>query len=143
MATSRDVLTELLRLAPRLERLGAGGLEGDGLTPPRVRVLSFLDTEGPLTSAELARRLDVTPRAVTALVDGLVEQRLVRRHPHPSDRRATLVSLSARGARTCTRLDSGFRQLADELLAGASDRQLAAGLAVIRRVDRGLDARRA
>jgi DNA-binding MarR family transcriptional regulator len=143
MTTSRDVLTELLRLAPRLERLRTGGLERHGLTAPRYRVLSFLNSDGPLTSAELARRLGVTPRAVTALVDGLVEQRLVRRRPHPSDRRATLVSLSARGARTCARLDSGFYQLADELLAGASDRQLAAGLAVIRRLDRGLDARRA
>ena len=142
MTTSRDVLTELLRLAPRLERLRTGGFERHGLTAPRVRLLSFLATDGPLTSAELARRLGVTPRAVTALVDGLVEQRLVRRRPHPSDRRATLVSLSARGARTCARLDSGFYQLADELLAGASDRQLAAGLAVIRRLDRGLDARR-
>jgi DNA-binding MarR family transcriptional regulator len=143
MATSLEMLTELLRLAPRLERLRAQGLEQQGLTGPRLRLLSFLHTEGPLTSADLARRLDVTPRAVTALVDGLVEQRLVRRRPHPSDRRATLVSLSARGARTCTRLDSGYGELADELLAGATDRQLAAGLALIRRLDRSLDARRA
>ena len=142
MATSLDVITELLRLAPKLERLRAMGLERHGLTAPRVRVLDHLHTDGPLTSAELARRLDVTPRAVTALVDGLVAQRFVRRQPHPSDRRATLVTLSARGARTYARLDSGFCQLAEELLAGTSDRQLAAGLAVIRRLDRGLDARR-
>jgi DNA-binding MarR family transcriptional regulator len=143
MATSLDVLTELLRLAPRLERLRIVGLERHGLTTPRLRLLSFLQTDGPLTSAELARRLDVTPRAVTALVDGLVEQHLVRRRPHPSDRRATLVSLTPRGSRMCTRLESGFCQLAEELLAGTSDRQLAAGLAVIRRLDRGVDARRA
>ena len=143
MATSLEVLTELLRLAPRLERLRSLGLERDGLTTPRLRVLSILHQEGPLTSAELSRRLDVTPRAVTALVDGLVEHHLVLRSPHPSDRRATLVSLSPRGTGTCARLASGYGRLADELLAGTSDRQLAAGLAVIRRLDRGLSARRA
>jgi DNA-binding MarR family transcriptional regulator len=143
MATSLEVLTELLRLAPRLERLRVRGLERDGLTTPRLRVLSILHQDGPLTSAELARRLGITPRAVTALVDGLEEHELVLRRPHPSDRRATLVALSTRGSRTYTRLASGYGQLADELLAGTSDRQLAAGLAIIRRLDRGLDARRA
>jgi DNA-binding MarR family transcriptional regulator len=143
MATSLEVLTELLRLAPRLERLRVRGLERDGLTTPRLRVLSILHQDGPLTSAELSRRLDITPRAVTALVDGLEKHRLVLRRPHPSDRRATLVGLSTRGSRTYTRLASGYGELADELLAGTSDRQLAAGLAIIRRLDRGLDARRA
>ena len=142
MATSRDVLTELLRLAPRLERLRAEGHDQHGLTGPRLRLLFLLNDGGPSTSAELARHLDVTPRAVTSLVDGLEERGLARRRAHPSDRRATLVEVSPAGARTCARLDRGYGRLADELLAGTSDRQLAAGLAVLRRVESGLDARR-
>jgi DNA-binding MarR family transcriptional regulator len=142
MASTRDVLTELLQLAPRLERLRAEGLERRGLTAPRLRLLSVLHARGPLTSVELSRHLEVTPRAVTALVDGLAELRLVRRRPHPSDRRATLVALSAAGIRLCARADSGYARLADELLGGTTDRQLAAGLAVLRRVDRGLEERR-
>src|SRR4051794_33901846 len=141
MVTSLEVLTELLRLAPRLERLRLRGVERDGLTTPRLRVLTILHQHGPLTSAELSRRLDVTQRAVTALVDGLEAHRLVSRRPHPSDRRATLVALSSQGTRTYSRLDSRYGRLADELLAGTSDHQLAAGLAMIRRLDRRLDAR--
>jgi DNA-binding MarR family transcriptional regulator len=143
MATSLEMLTELLQLAPRLERVRARGLERHGLTTPRLRVLSIVHRDGPLTSAELSRRLDVTPRAVTGLVDGLEEQRLVARTPHPSDRRATLVTPSARGSCIYARVAAAYARLAEELLSGTSDRQLAAGLAVIRRLDRGLDARRA
>jgi DNA-binding MarR family transcriptional regulator len=142
MATASDVMNELLLLAPRLEKLRAEGVKRSGLSPPRLRLLSILHAQGPRTSAELARHLDVTPRAVTALVDGLEHSGLARRRPHPSDRRATLVGLSAAGRRTCADLEYGVARLADELLAGASDHQLAAGLSLIRRVDRGLGARR-
>jgi DNA-binding MarR family transcriptional regulator len=141
MVTSRDVLTELLALAPRLERLRVDGID-QRLTSSRLRLLALLADGGPLTSAELARRMDVTPRAVTALVDGLESRGLARRRPHPSDRRATLVEVSPAGARTWARLDRGYGRLADELLAGTSDRQLAAGMAVLRRVGSRLDDRR-
>ena len=142
MSTSRDVLAGLLELAPRLERLWAADLRRHGLTTPRLRVLSILHADGPLTSARLAQRLGVTPRAVTALVDGLETRRLVHRRPHPTDRRAALVELTAGGRRIVARLDGEAGELADELLAGTSHRQLTAGLAVIRRVDRELEARR-
>jgi DNA-binding MarR family transcriptional regulator len=36
----------------------------------------------------------VTPRNITALVDGLEEEGIVRRLPHPTDRRATLIELT-------------------------------------------------
>jgi DNA-binding MarR family transcriptional regulator len=44
--------------------------------------------------ADLAEQLSVTPRNVTALVDGLEVERLVRRVPHATDRRVTLVELT-------------------------------------------------
>jgi DNA-binding MarR family transcriptional regulator len=44
--------------------------------------------------ADLAGELDVTPRNVTALVDGLEAEGLVRRVPHATDRRVTLVELT-------------------------------------------------
>lgn len=46
---------------------------------------------------ELADRLSVTKRNVTALVDGLEKEGLARRQPHPTDRRSTVVALTALG----------------------------------------------
>ncbi len=45
----------------------------------------------------LAEHLDVTPRNITALVDGLEREGLVARERHPSDRRATVIHLTPAG----------------------------------------------
>ncbi|GGB54685.1 transcriptional regulator [Roseibium aquae] len=44
----------------------------------RSRLLNALKSSGPLTAAELARRLDVTPVATRQHLDGLLADRLVR-----------------------------------------------------------------
>src|SRR5579885_2081359 len=59
-----------------------------GITPARLRVLGTLYADGPQIMHDLSDRLGVTPRNVTALVDGLEADGLVERRPHPSDRRA-------------------------------------------------------
>ena len=45
--------------------------------------------------------LEVTPRSVTKLVDSLAGEGLVERAQHPSDRRATLIRLTAKGLAVC------------------------------------------
>ena len=61
--------------------------------------------------------MHVTPRAITALVDGLVATGFVTREPHPSDRRATLVTFTERGRTTAQALLDGHRRLARQLFA--------------------------
>ena len=50
-------------------------------------------SEGPVIMRNPGEELGVTPRNVTKLVDELEAEDLVRRLPHPSDQRATLVEL--------------------------------------------------
>ncbi|MDQ6794833.1 MAG: MarR family transcriptional regulator [Chloroflexota bacterium] len=75
-------------------------LVGDALSYSRMRLLCELHDVGPRRMADLASALDVTPRNVTTLVDGLERDGFVRRRPHPTDRRATVIELtdSAHGA---------------------------------------------
>ena len=61
---------------------------------PRLRLLYSIHCNGPRKMADLAEELTVTPRNVTALVDGLEADGLVRRVPHSTDRRVTLVELT-------------------------------------------------
>ena len=68
-----------------------------GASVPRLRLLYAVRCNGPQKMADLADELAVTPRNVTALVDGLEAEGLVRRVPHSTDRRVTLVEL------TCSR----------------------------------------
>jgi DNA-binding MarR family transcriptional regulator len=69
-----------------------------GTTPARARLLAVLQCQGPCKMNELGALLAVTPRNVTKLVDGLEAEGLVARQPHPTDRRATLVGVTDRGA---------------------------------------------
>jgi len=65
-----------------------------GLGAQRLRLLNTVHCHGPQKMADLAGALAVTPRNVTALVDGLEAEGLIRRLPHSTDRRVTLVELS-------------------------------------------------
>ncbi|HEY6582164.1 MAG TPA: MarR family transcriptional regulator, partial [Rubrobacter sp.] len=55
---------------------------------------------------------------VTALVDALEEEGLVRRKPHPTDRRATVIEMTDRGALTMDRAYDEHRIAVAELFAG-------------------------
>ena len=95
------------------------------LTPARAAVLVTLHREGSLTGVDLAKRLDVTPRNVTALVDALEARGLVTRQPHPGDRRALLVALTRTGRTMAAGMERGYERMTETLLAGFSGRDLA------------------
>jgi DNA-binding MarR family transcriptional regulator len=87
-----------------------------------------------VTQRVLAEALKVTPRAITGLVDALVEGDLVTRESHPSDRRATLVTLTASGKKLTAMLKRDHRALARALFAQMSRREFdsfARGLAAV------------
>ena len=70
-----------------------------GVSFARMRLLGALHRGEPKIMSELGEELGVTARNVTALVDALEEEGLVRRVPHPTDRRATVVELTPAGGK--------------------------------------------
>ncbi|CEP67932.1 MarR-type HTH domain [Moorella glycerini] len=72
-------------------------LSGRGLTMPRFWVLSNLAPDKPITMGELQRRLFLAPATITGLVDGLVEEKLVRRWRDDNDRRLVYLALTPAG----------------------------------------------
>jgi len=69
----------------------------EGLTLPRLLLVERLGCKGPAMMRTLADELGLSPRNMTALVDSLEAEGLVRRTPHPTDRRATMVELTDDG----------------------------------------------
>ena len=116
-------LDQVLELAILINDDMTRSLARDGLTPTRAHLLWELHRRGPSTQRALAEALDVSPRNITGLVDALVATGFVTREPHPTDRRATLVSFTEHGARTAKALDVGREQLAEVLFAEMSDEQ--------------------
>ncbi|HSK91927.1 MAG TPA: MarR family transcriptional regulator [Euzebyales bacterium] len=91
------------------------GLNGSTLTPARAEIVWRIGQQGPMTQRQLSTALRCTPRNVTGLVDALEDLGLVTRQPHPTDRRATLVTLTDRGGETARDWQVGYRQLASHL----------------------------
>ena len=119
-------LDRLLELVVLLNEDMTRSLAQDGLTVPRATLVWLVHHNGPSTQRTLADAMRVTPRNVTGLVDGLEATGFVTRRPHPDDRRATLVSLTERGAATLDAMAVGHRELARQLFGDLSPAQLAA-----------------
>ena len=85
------------------------------LSAARYEVLHAIFHEGPLPMSQVAARLKVSPRTVTGLVDGLEADGFVERTAHATDRRKTVLALTA-GGRDALRAARRVR------LADAADR---------------------
>lgn len=117
-------LGRVLQLAVLLGRDMAEYFDRNGLTESRARVIWELHRRGPCKQQALAAALEVTPRTITALIDGLVDTGFVTREPHPADRRATLVTFTARGSDAAEALVHGEQELARQLFADLTTDQL-------------------
>jgi DNA-binding MarR family transcriptional regulator len=99
-----DLLTYRLAVAGRLlrgwvdARLAAEGVGAQGLG----LLIRLVEQDG-LTQIDLARRQRVEAPTVCRMLDRLVRDGLVERHPHPADRRASRVLLTAEGRQAAER----------------------------------------
>ena len=121
MAHSVSTFDRLLEVAVLLGKDMSSAFEGTGLTTARTHLLWVLHQLGPSTQAALALALEVTPRNISGLVDALEASGYVARSAHPSDRRATLVSLSEVGENTMRRMAEDHRRINAVLTAAVSD----------------------
>ncbi|ROQ63213.1 DNA-binding MarR family transcriptional regulator [Streptomyces sp. 840.1] len=122
---------QLLRLTRRLQRIQSRQLEPAGITPAQFRLLrTVAHYDGAPRMADLAQRLDVVPRAVTTLVDGLEAGGRVRRVPDPDSRRVVRIEITDQGVATLRSLRDGRRAAAEEILAPltADQREVLGGL---------------
>ncbi|MFG2838138.1 MarR family winged helix-turn-helix transcriptional regulator [Streptomyces zaomyceticus] len=122
---------QLLRLTRRLHRIQKRHLEPVGITPAQSRLLRTVAHFGdPPRMADLAARLEVVPRAVTSLVDGLEAVDRVRRVPDPTNRRVVRIELTDAGRATLRELRSARRAAAEDILAPltAAQREVLGGL---------------
>jgi len=62
-----------------------------GVNGPRTMLLVIVTRHGGLTMSQAARILDVTPRAITGLVDGLEAEGFLRRQPDATDKRVVHI----------------------------------------------------
>ena len=77
----------------------AKALESLDLTPALFALLNLLGRADGANQQELGRAMAVDPSTMVSLIDELEAKGLAKRQPHPNDRRARAVVLTAKGRR--------------------------------------------
>jgi DNA-binding MarR family transcriptional regulator len=79
-------------------------------TPSRVMVVVVLRRNGPLPMGSIAMHVGLPKSNITALVDDLEAEGVLRRKPDEADRRITQVELTAKGRALCAREYDAYEQ---------------------------------
>lgn len=135
VAAELRIVTGALIRRLRVHRAPGDPTVGEG------RVLARLDREGPATSADLARREQVSPQAMGVTIAGLMERGLLDRAADPSDGRRIMLTLSPAGVEALTdRRHHSSRALADAMSAALSPDEVVAVAEILPLLDRVGDA---
>lgn len=129
-AETMAAVTSVMRVQQILLSAVDSALRPHGLTFARYEALVLLDfsRRGSLPMRMMGERLQLHPTSVTNIVDRLQADGLVRRVPHPTDRRATLVEITPEGlerlavaTKAVTAIDFGLTGLDDDEKATLTD----------------------
>lgn len=111
----------LSRANARSQGLLAEAFAAEGVRGYHFRLLAALDQYGPASQADLGRHTGIDRSDVVATLNDLVERRLARRAPDPTDRRRNIVTLTEQGAATLERLDAVLGSVQEAVLAPLTD----------------------
>ena len=133
-----DDLRRIEQAIIRITRVGYGReaarvraeRSGVHLSRPAIAILSSLQATGPVRLSALAHRTDLEAPLISREVRDLTQAGYVRRSADPTDGRAAIVELTAKGRRTI----ETYRSATDDIVAeafsewSAADLRLLAGL---------------
>jgi len=91
---------------------------------PQLMLIAILVRHKTLTMGEAAELLDVTPRAITRLVDSLEKEGLVTRQVGPHDKRVYLISVTAKTEALAKQMMPKHEKKMSELFAVFTDAEL-------------------
>jgi DNA-binding MarR family transcriptional regulator len=98
---------------------------GADLSPSQISALAAIDRHGPLTPSELAAHERVQRPTATRVLARLEQLGLIDRAPDPTDRRSSLISVSAGGRALLRRQRSRKDQFLARRLAALTPEEVA------------------
>lgn len=98
-SSTMAAVTGIMRVQQIVQSAVDGALKPHGLTFARYEALVLLSfsRRASLPMRVMGERLQLHPTSVTNIVDRLEKDGLVKRVPHPTDRRTTLVEITEDG----------------------------------------------
>ena len=95
-----------------------------GVNVTDMKCLDLMTLEGSATPSQLAAHTGLTSGATTAMVDRLERVGLIERHPHPDDRRGTILVLTKKAMRKLPSLFASLGTAMETLVSSYSQKEL-------------------
>lgn len=130
----RQLIAQLIESSRLLRNYIEHRAKSRGTTRAQWIVLFRLRQQEGLSQVDLADVMELQPISLVRLLDRLVDQGLLERRPHPTDRRANQLYLTDTGRRLVDDLDSLRDSIASETLRGVSAASLQTVLNVLLQV---------
>ena len=116
------------------DRLVSEALATEGVRKYHFRVLVALSDDGPLSQAELGRRLAIDRSDVAAIAAELEHRELLARTRDDRDRRRNVVTITPAGEAALARMDKAIAAAQTTLLAPLSSAEQLAELTLLGRL---------
>lgn len=114
------ILQALRRIMRAIDLHSRNLLANHRITGPQLITLLAVFERGPLTSAEIARRIHLSPSTMVGILDRLEEKALIRRVRHEEDRRRILIHLTENGRELLKRAPSPLQSRLAQALSSLS-----------------------
>jgi len=138
---AENAMAALMMTAKMIHRFGesriAQNKQYSKLSGPRMGVLFIVHHTGGIRMGDLAARLNVAPRTVTDLVDGLERDGFLHRVPDPRDRRASLLELSDFAKKDFDRISAMRKAFVEEIFSPLSNEEKEALIALLSKLQEG------
>jgi MarR family 2-MHQ and catechol resistance regulon transcriptional repressor len=130
----------LMKAHRALHRVASQSIESFDVGLSDFAVLEMLLHKGPQPVNDIGRRIGLTSGAITTAVDRLEACRLVARCAHPSDRRARVVQLTARGKQQAAKLFAEHKAAMDSTASALSKSERAMLIQLLKKLGTFVDA---
>ncbi len=136
-ASATECAMNLVRTGDLVLGRVAATLQPLEVSPAGGLVLGLLKDAGqPCSPNFISERLIVSPATVTGVLDTLAKRGLVRREPHPSDRRMVLVHLTKAGSRMADKVRRVVHRAEAEWMRSLSEPERAQLIDLLGKVQR-------
>ncbi len=137
--------TQLRRAVTLLARPLRPKLQHEGIGTAKLSVIGQLRVVGPMTPTELASREGVKIQSLTRLLAELEAENWVKREPHPSDGRQSVLTLTKSGlallGSAAKRVESSLAQVIATELTAAECAQLQSACLLLERIAQAMATR--
>lgn len=147
MAAARnEILREVFGTMSLMKRMMhshfSHAFEHSRISPSEVQLLTIIKARQPITPTALAEKMQLTPGAISQLLDGLYSSRCISRARSEADRRVNYLSITKTGQHKLAQVDKIREQMLTEAFSTLSDDELRNYLLVQQKIVRYFEDKR-